>query len=355
MTRLLLGLVPILSVPVLTLMLLHGHNFAFDFHGWYWPAGERVLRGASPYAPAGEMSFKYPAFSALLFVPFALLPHAAADVVFTIYVLVAVPATLRILGVRDWRVFGIAMLWPPVVYGWETANVTLLLVLGVAIVWRCRDCAWAVGVLIAVLVSVKLLLLPLCAWLLATRRYAALAWAALAATLINAGAWLVLGTGQVSRYVHLLRAFTAGAERRGYSLISFLLHQGIGQRAAYAVALLVALALLAGALCARRSERDQVAFISAIAACLIVSPLVESHYFALLLVPLALVRPRLSLGWIVPIAMWLAPVDHPAVWQHALTLVTATIAVSIILYEAYRPRVPHDRRDASVLAPAGAG
>ena len=50
----------------------------------------------------------------------------------------AVLATLRALDVRDWRCYGVAFLWPPVLSAIQTGNITLLLGLCAALVWRFR-------------------------------------------------------------------------------------------------------------------------------------------------------------------------------------------------------------------------
>jgi hypothetical protein len=49
-------------------------------------------------------------------------------------------------------------------------------------------------------------------------------------------------------------------------------------------------------------DRDVVVLTLVLAAALAASPIVWIHYFLLLLVPLALTRPRLSLLWVVPFA-----------------------------------------------------
>ncbi len=152
------------------------HKFTGDFYYAFWPAGRSVLHGASPYVDpsspliARSMAFVYPAPSALLMAPLALMPRVAGDELFTIVGILAVLLTLRVLDVRDWRLYGAILLWPAVFAGWYTSNLTLLLVLGVALAWRYRDRAVISGVLIAVLISVKLFLWPLAVWLLATRR-----------------------------------------------------------------------------------------------------------------------------------------------------------------------------------------
>jgi hypothetical protein len=74
--------------------------------------------------------------------------------------------------------------------------------------------------------------------------------------------------------------------------------------AADVVAIVVAAALLvAAALVARDRrgrEREMAVLTLVLAAAFAASPIVWIHYFLLLLVPLALIRPRLSLLWLVP-------------------------------------------------------
>jgi hypothetical protein len=91
----------------------HPH-FGGDFHAAFWPAGHRVLHGLTPYvdptAPqvAKATAFVYPAPAAVLFAPFALIGRDLADALFVGMQLVAVALTLRVLEVRDWRVYGAA-------------------------------------------------------------------------------------------------------------------------------------------------------------------------------------------------------------------------------------------------------
>jgi hypothetical protein len=76
------------------------------------------------------------------------------------------------------------------------------------------------------------------------------------------------------------------------------------------LSLVVAAALLAGAAWIARDERrtrrdrDVAVLTLTLAAALAASPIVWVHYFLLLLVPLALTRPRLSLLWFVPFAYY---------------------------------------------------
>src|SRR5262249_4249791 len=125
--------------PVLgTIYLLYvfrAHWFAVDFRLSYWPAAHRVLHGLGPdVAPhalsiARDLPFPCPAVGAVVLAPFGLLSPDLGGAIFTALNIASVPLALRLLGVRDWRVYGIVFLWLPVISGWSTANVTLLLVL----------------------------------------------------------------------------------------------------------------------------------------------------------------------------------------------------------------------------------
>ena len=92
------------------------------------------------------------------------------------------------------------------------------------------------------------------------------------------------------------------------------------------VALLVTLALLV--LCIRFGRRgdDQRAFAAAILAALASTPILWQHYLMLLLVALAVCRPRLSFAWFVPILLWASPTTgNGDVWQTLLVPVAAAV------------------------------
>jgi hypothetical protein len=80
--------------------------------------------------------------------------------------------------------------------------------------------------------------------------------------------------------------------------------------AARILSVLIALALLAAAAWVARDkqrtprDRDVATLTLCLAAALAASPIVWVHYFLLLLVPLALTRPRLSPLWFVPLAYY---------------------------------------------------
>jgi hypothetical protein len=331
---------------VVTLWLIHNylvrHEIAIDFHHDFWVAGSRVLHGSGPYGwtraqIASLVAFPYPAPAALLLAPFALLPHAVADGVFVALCMLALVATLRVLGVRDRRLYGLVFLWWPVVNAWQTANVTLLFGLGIAIIWRSREQPLKAGLLTALLICVKPFAWPVGVWLLATRRNAAAGYALVSTLILSASAWAILGFDQVARWVRLIGDMTDVLYRQGYGLVAFAAHLGFGRGAATALYVALTAATTVGCLILARRGLEKAAFAVAVALMIAGSPLVDNHYFALLIVPLAIIRPRLGVAWLVPLALWVCPATGVATWQVTLAW-AVTIAVVGGLVRSASPR-----------------
>jgi len=81
---------------------------------------------------------------------------------------------------------------------------------------------------------------------------------------------------------------------------------------------------------ARRGD-DVRAFTLAIAAALALTPILWWHYLALLIVPLALTRPRFSPIWLLPIAIWLVRLGAGDGVESALPLLVAALFFAVIL------------------------
>lgn len=328
----------VIAPLLLTVALLHdlvGDGFALDFHGQYWPAARRVLDGLSPYDLGWQdiphdVAFPYGAVPALLFVPFGLIPHGLADAIFTAVCIGAVPLTLRLLGVRDWRVYGIAFLWVPVIAGWMYANVSLLLGLGIALMWRYRDRAFVTGLLVALLVSIKMFVWPLALWLLGTRRYAALGYTVLCGLALNLAAWMVIGFDQIGAYVKLLGLVTEREEPRSFTLVAVSLDFGASRSAAYALTLGLAAIVGTGCFILARRGREQHALLLCIAMGFLATPVTWPHYFALLIVPLALLRPRLGVVWAVPVAIIPIALAADAAGVHGVATFIAVFAALVV-------------------------
>ena len=171
------GVLPALTVVVLFAAAIQSDEVATDFSQFYG-AAEAVLRGDNPYGASGESltawggPYPYPPLPALTAVPLtALALEAAGLLVMAVLVLVAL-AVPAVLGVRDWRCYGLLLLWPPVISAIQTGNVTLWFALAAAVAWRFRDRAVPVSASIGVTLAAKFFLWPLVVWLAATRRVA---------------------------------------------------------------------------------------------------------------------------------------------------------------------------------------
>jgi hypothetical protein len=306
-----LGVLPVVLF-LLILVYSGGKGFGFDFHA-FWTAGRAVLDGQSPYplptaaALKHEDQFVYPPLAALLFVPFALLPYHVAAVLFASVLFACVPLTLRLLGVRDWRCYGAAFLWIPVIDCIRLGAVSLLLALGTAVLWRYRNSRAAAPLALAFLITVKIFLWPLVIWLLVQRRVrSAVATVTLAAAL-TAGAWAVIGFAGLRQYPALLGQLTHLLAWKSYSVSALAVAGGLNAQQAQLCGFVVGAVLLAGiAVVARNRGGDRAGFILAIGAAFAFSPIVWEHYYVVLLVVLAITRPRLSPLWFVPLAFWFA-------------------------------------------------
>jgi Glycosyltransferase family 87 len=338
--RVLLGALPVVAVLGLMAFMFKIHAVAADFHSAYYPAAFRFLHGGNPYAVThaqivGGTAFVYPALSAIGFVPFSLFGRDFGQVAYMLCCLACIPATLRVLDVRDWRVYGAAFLWLPTYGGWQSGNLTLPLCLMVALAWRFRDRPVVAGLLTAVAISLKPFVWPLGLWLLATRRWRAAAWAFGLGALVNLLAWGVVGFDQVHAYLKLSGQVTDALWRGGYSMLSIAHHlgfgRGVGEILLVGVSALVGLAVLYQGW--RGREREAIAY--AVLLMLVASPLVWSHYFALLLVPFALMRPRWTPLWAMPVLMWVCPPSQAVVgWQDALAWIVTSFSLTTLLRSA---------------------
>ncbi len=269
-----------------------------DFHV-YRAAAEIVAAGDSPYP-----EFAYPPLSALVAVPLTWLSAGASELVLKALLIVGALGVLAIAGVRDWRCYPLALLWPSVNAAVQTGNITIPLALAAALVWRFRHRPALAGASLGASIAAKFILWPLWIWLVAVGRRAAAGWTVVAAAAITLATWAVVDLGALFEYPSRLRQLNEDTAGAGYTLDALLQDLGASETAARAGMGAVALALLAAVVLVARRGAEMRSFVLAIAAALACSPIVWLHYFALLLVPVAIVSPRLGPIWFVPLAMW---------------------------------------------------
>lgn len=327
------GVFPAMVLLALFVLAATDSAIAMDFRQFYW-AAETILRGDSPYPARDEPllpwggPYPYPPLPALVATPLTLLPFEAAGILVMASQLAAALAVLAVLGVRDWRCYGVALLWPPVLSAIQTGNVTLLLGLAAALAWRFRDRAVASGTPLGVTLAVKFLLWPLVVWFAATRRYGAAALACVVGAALLIASWAVIGFAGMRDYPDLLRRLEDVVGLDSYTVYIVGLDLGLPSPVARAAWLALGLGLLAAVVVVARRGDERSAFVLAIAAALALSPLVWLHYFALLLVVVALAQPRLGLLWFAPLALVLTPGSgQPTPFETAWTLAVAAIVL----------------------------
>jgi hypothetical protein len=154
-------------------------------------------------------------------------------------------------------------------------------------------------------VVTKIFLWPLVIWLVATRRFRAAAMTVVLGIVVTFGSWAALGFDGLRDYGHGLERVAGLVQERSYSLFALFRLLGLSAGPARIVVALLTLAALAAIfLVARGTDGDRRSFVLALGVGLLASPIVWMHYLVLLIVPIALYRPRLSAAWLVPVAYW---------------------------------------------------
>ncbi len=119
---------------------------------------------------------------------------------------------------------------------------------------------------------------------------------------------------------------------------------GLSETVGQVLTALVGLGLLVGCVLFARAGDDERSFTSAVAATLALSPIVWLHYLVVLLVPMAIARPRLSALWFLPVLLWVSP--RPGYAEGVQTFMPALAATILVAVLLARPA----RADTSVHA-----
>jgi alpha-1,2-mannosyltransferase len=352
-------------IPLLLLWaFLRAPQLGYDFRA-VWDASRAIRHGDNPYPsvaaipdhPKALQAFVYPPPIALLALPTAALPFSAVAFVLALVDVVAAVVAVRLLGVRDWRCYGVVVGCLPLLGSARLGALSPLLLLLVALAWRARSGRAGTAVAVAAAVVVKLFLWPLLIWLLATRRLLAAVLAGALCVAVTIAGWALIGFDGIGRYPALLGRVSHVQYEKSFSLLALLHAAGLPNGVAR-VALLAAAALFAGMIwVAGRSGNDDASFSLSIVAALFLTPLLWLHYFVLLLVPVALRSPRLSRWWLLPLAFYATPWEESG--GRAWTILVALgLSIAAVWPTAQRrwwraaPREPLPRPPSARAAPA---
>jgi hypothetical protein len=316
------------------------HHAPHDLAVFLSAAGS-VLHGHSPYLYRADETYAYPPLVAFLTTPFHALSAGAATLLWTVLSLAAITAALWLLGLRDWRCYALVAVYPVTRSAVDLGTIGPLLLLTIALTWRFRDHVAGAGAAAGGAIALKLFLWPLAVWLALTGRLrAAVAAVGFAVTLVLLP-WAVLGFDGLAGYPGLLRHLSDDEASSSYSLVGIGVRLHVPESAATGLSLVVAVAFLAAAWRVAQGgreqrDRDVVTLTLVLAAALAASPIVWVHYFLVLLVPLALARPRLSPLWFVPLAYY--PLGESA-WPAGDTgkLALALVVTLVLVFGTMRP------------------
>ena len=354
-------LLPILLFAVLPVVVAIGmfaaassnDSLAADFEAELYPEAKLLLHWTNPF-PGPDAVLVYghnlvwPPVAAFLVSPLTALPAGAATWAIALIGLGCSLLSLWIVGVRDWRVYGLFALWPQVIGEIRVSHLTPILCVLLALAWRYRDVRFAAGGAIGLAVAIKFFLWPLGLWLAAIGRAREMLLAALVAV---ASLLLVLPFTSLEDYLRTLTRLGEDFDQDSSSPFGFLVQIGIGETAAHVVTYLLGAALLAA--CWRRASLGL-----AVAAALVLSPIVWLDYYAVAAIPLAIVRPRLSPVWFAPLATWGvlgAGVGSGSGWGSArVLLVFAVVFAVVVRAERQAEAAGESHRPATVGAPPAA-
>lgn len=322
-----------------------------DFEATVWQPARNVLDGISPYPETDRRGFEalavYPPSAFLPALPLAALPVDVAAAIFRIALAVAAFLVLWVLGVRDWRCYGLWLLSPLVVIPVLIGNATILVILCAALLWRYRNTAWAAATALSVAVAIKLFLAPLWLWLIFTRRHRAALYAAVIAPLVLLVSWALIQFDGLMRYPDLMRVMADQWGGDGALLYALGRQLGLGDGAAI-LSVAAGLALLATAWSVR--EREVASFTLVSAAALAFSPIGWTFYVGVFVVPLAVRHPRHSPVWLIlplfwTVTWWHTPLDYKSVELSVVTIVLAALFVLALC----RPQAPSLRAYRSLV------
>ena len=376
----------VLPVTFAILLALLGYAaswpIGFDFRGTLWEPARAFLDGTPIYPEPTRAAVDignptvYPPLFILASVPLALLSAAFASWVWFFLLACCVFAAMWIVGLRDWRCHVLAIASPVAVHGYFFGNLTVALVVFVALAWRYRDRAWIGGLAVGTAIAAKLFVVPLVVWLLLTRRFLAAAVAAGSAIVLIVGAWALIGFEGFREYPSLLRLVQEVYAIRSVSVPAVAASFGASVDVAIAIAGAAGIAGLAiAAWIVRHGDGDRRAFALVVAVCIVASPIVWVNYTALLFVPIAITWPRLAPAWFFGYVIWLAGAEAPKpagrdvccrppdvteqAWfashaEPALWFPAATMAVVVLLSVAMFVARREPREEASRAAKVGA-
>lgn len=354
--RIALLIIPTLALEQLVANVLGSGVYGGDFRGGIRPAGWAVLHGSSPYPPPDPHrlvillhAFVTPPPVAVLAAPLSLIPFPEAIGIWNLACVAALLAALYVMGVRDKRIYLLALCSFPLFESLENGQPDGLFALAAAFVWRYRD-SWQSGVAAGFLIAAKLLAWPLVIWMLVTRRFRSLKITVASTAVMLVASWAFFGFRGLAQYPQLIAADAKAFETfpTSTSLVQALSPLGLSIGATRVLATLVALVLAAGIVMLARGS-DQGWFSGALTFGVLCSPVVWFHYLVVLFVPLAFARRRQVVMWAaIAYSYWFILLFLHTAPSRAIALTAVTVCS--VVWATMKPRAAADARVLAVEA-----
>lgn len=301
-------------------------------------AGRDLVHGAPVYPTVGTsavysgFAFVYPYFAALPFALLAPLSFSVASVLFFLLSTACVMAASMLHSERGQLNALLVLCMAFTITGLQLGSLSPLLFAGVVLLWHVRGRP-AAFLLAAPVIAAKLFLAPLLIWLLLAKRVRALAWAT-GATVALLVAGFLFGPMAPGEYANMLSKLAAHEAGSGFGLIGAMMDAGLALMAAQAAAAAITLGVLAAAfLRYRRTGDERFLFCAGIAASLLLTPVLWSHYLVLLAACLLVfdVRPRWMAALV--LASWALSPPHgvPNSGSIQLCALTALLCYGLLL------------------------
>ena len=269
-------------------MLIEWHSSARLAVDLKLTSAQRLIDGETLYPTRGRAAggYPYPPLWAFLVTPLLLLPAVAAEYCAAILCVALMLAALWIVGTRDPVCYAIALWSVSVVALARLCNASALVAPLIAVGYRWNSAPTGIAV------ALKLYAWPLLLWGGITRGRRDLLVGIGAAAAAIFVPWAAIGFDGVTRYVSVARDITEATQGSTYAL-------------PLPLSITITALALAGMWIRRRDPASSFAF--GVLAMLAATPVLWDFYFSAIFVPLALQRPRASVAWFVPLAMWWAP------------------------------------------------
>lgn len=272
-----------------------GDTLGFDFLA-YHQAAVRVIDGQPLYdlsfqTTGGFGLFYYPPTFAPLILPFGVLPATTAVWVWTGVLIAAFVVGVAVLPVtrtvRWWMILLAGLSWP-FLYAVKLGQVGPILFLLFAIGWRWLDDPVRLGASTALGTAIKLQPAIIFVWMALSRRWSAVLVGVLILGVLALLATLLAGVGIWSDFVTLVRQVGDPIRTEHNVTPGAIAYQlGVSADVAAVIQLLSTILVLAAIAAAARWATSEAAYLVAVIASQLLSPVLWDHYAMLLLLPVA--------------------------------------------------------------------